>query len=78
MYNKNDIPELEKRIKSVVGSDGQATGPDGQRIIDEITGPSTGLIWNQDEHSLSLADGWIFDDNGDIVNRDTVTGLGAE
>lgn len=77
MYNRNDIPTLEKRIHAVLGSDGEAVSDAAQGIIDSITGPSTGLVYDKDERAIRLADGWIFDSSGNIVHRDSVTGPGA-
>lgn len=72
MYNKKDIPMLEEKLVSAA-----VGGEIPQDLMDSITGPGTGLLYDEDSAKLRLADGWIFDDEGNIVERDSVTGPGA-
>ena len=72
MYNKKDIARMEVELKESIG------GPNYDTLLQDYTGPGVGLIWDEDTGKLRLADGWIFDDNGDIVEKDAVTGPGAQ
>lgn len=77
MYNRKDMAELEAKLKEAIDTDGTEKRPDAQKLFSDITGPGTGLIYEYDEQKLHLADGWIFDNDGNIVKLDDVTGPGT-
>lgn len=68
------MKELEARLKEVINTDGTFKEPSADKLLDDITGPSTGMVYEYDEQRLHLAEGYMFDENGDIVRMDDVTG----
>ncbi len=74
MYRKKDMPELEAKLKEGINTDGTFKEPWAAKLLDDVTGPSTGLVYEYDEQRLHLADGYVFDDDGNIVRRDDATG----
>lgn len=81
MYNKKDIATLESKIAAAIAADGSDETPGVENLISEITGPSTGLVYTPgpggSPGSLHLAEGWIFDNEGNIVKLEDVTGPGT-
>ena len=81
MYNKKDIGLLEAKITAAIAADGSDETPGVENLISEITGPSTGLIYTPGPDgapgSLHLAEGWIFDNYGNIVRLEDVAGPGT-
>lgn len=71
MYNKKDIPELEAKIAAKIAKEGTDESSIVERFIEEIADPSTGLIYKPGENGapghLVIAEGWIFNDAGNIV-----------
>lgn len=71
MYNKNQIKELEAKIAAAIATDGSDETPGVENLINEITGPGTGLIYTPGPDgapgNLKIADGWMADANGNIV-----------
>ena len=80
MYNKNDIPNLEEKIATAIAVDGSDETPGVENLINEFTGPSTGLIYKPGDNGtpghLIVAEGWIVDNNGNIIKPDDVYGPG--
>lgn len=78
MYNKNQIKELEAKIAAAIATDGSDETPGVENLINEIAGPGTGLIYRPGPcgipGSLELAEGYIYDNDGNIVMLDDVTG----
>lgn len=78
MYNKKDIGLLEVKITATIASEGGDETPGVEKLINEITGPSTGLVYQPgpggSPGSLHLAEGWIFDNDGNIVRLEDATG----
>lgn len=81
MYNKKDIPELEAKIAAAIAAEGTDETPGVENLINEIAGPSTGLIYRPGSDgkpgNLAIAEGWIFDNSGNIVKLEDVTGPGT-
>ena len=74
MINKREIPEMEMKIKAEIAERGTAECKEVEALIDSYTGPATGLVWNEDAEKLELAEGYIFDNDGNVVLLDDVTG----
>lgn len=74
MYNKKDMKKLEEKLKQGINIDGTFKEPWASKLLDDVTGPTTGMIYEYDEQRLHLADGYVFDSDGNIVRRDSVTG----
>lgn len=66
MFNKKNISMYENEIV--------ASG-ENEEVIQKYTGPGVGLVYENGH--LVLAKGYIFTDNGDIVEKDRVTGPGV-
>lgn len=67
MFSKNDIPELEKRIREAIEREGADDTPGIEKLVCEVTGPNAGLIYKPQTGNLVLADGWKFDEAGNVV-----------
>lgn len=78
MYNKKDIPGLMTKIAISIANAGTDEAPGIEKMIARITGPNTGLIYKPGSRgtpgNLELAEGWIFDSNGNIVRLEDATG----
>lgn len=74
MINKKDIKTLETKIKLAIEEEGSKYTPGVEDVVNSVTGPSVGLVYNYDTGELSLAEGWIWDNDGYLVKRDDVTG----
>ena len=72
VLNVKDIERMEKELAEAKGTDGY------ESLRDSYEGPDTGLDYDEDTGKLKIAEGWIADENGNIVPRDEVTGPGAE
>ena len=77
-YNRRDIPKLEAEIKALIKAEGSDETPGVEALVQEYTGPSTGLIYNTETGKLELAEGYVFDANGDVALLDDITGPGVE
>ena len=77
MYNRRDIPKLEAEIKALIKAEGSDETKSVEDLVSEYTGPSTGLIYNTETGKLELAEGYVFDANGDVVLLDDITGPGV-
>lgn len=77
-YNRRDIPKLEAEIKAMIKAEGSDETPGVEELVQNYTGPATGLIYNTKTGKLELAEGWMFDVNGDIVMLDDITGPGVK
>ncbi len=77
MINRREIPAAEAKIKAKIAERGTAECKEVEALIDTYTGPAVGLVWNEDAEKLELAEGYIFDDDGNIVPLDDVTGPGT-
>ncbi len=77
MMNRNEIPAAEARIKEAIARMGTPECKEVESLIDNYTGPAVGLIWNEDAEKLELAEGYIFDNDGNVVLLDDVTGPGT-
>lgn len=81
MYNKKDIPGLMTKIAISIADAGTDETPGIEKMIARITGPNTGLIYKPGPGgtpgNLELAEGWIFDSDGNIVRLEDVTGPGT-
>ena len=75
--NRKEIPEAEVRIKEIIAKMGTPECKEVENLIDIYTGPAAGLTWNEDAEKLELAEGYIFDNDGNIVPLDDVTGPGT-
>ncbi len=75
--NRKEIPEAEVRIKEIIAKMGTSECEEVENLIDIYTGPAVGLTWNEDAGKLELAEGYIFDNDGNIVPLDDVTGPGT-
>ena len=77
MMNKNEIPGAEAKIREMIKEMGTAECREVEALIDFYTGPATGLVWEEDTEKLELAEGYIFDNDGNVVLLDDVTGPGT-
>lgn len=75
--NKKQIKEFEARIQRAIEEAGTDETPEIERMLQEVTGPGVGLIYNPETRKLRLANGWIFDNDGNVVRLDDVTGPGT-
>ena len=73
MINKREIPEMEMKIKAEIVERGTSECKEVEALIDNYTGPAVGLVWNENSEKLELAEGYIFDDDGNVVLLDDVT-----
>ena len=77
MINKREIPEMEMKIKAEIVERGTSECKEVEALIDNYTGPATGLVWIEDAKKLELTEGYIFDNDGNVVLLDDVTGPGT-
>ncbi|HIQ73306.1 MAG TPA: hypothetical protein IAA51_02685 [Candidatus Cottocaccamicrobium excrementipullorum] len=77
MMNRNEIPAAEAKIKAEIAKRGTPECKDVEALIDTYTGPATGLVWDEGAEKLELAEGYIFDNDGNVVLLDDVTGPGT-
>lgn len=75
--NRKEITEAEVRIKTIIAKMGTSECKEVENLIDIYTGPAVGLTWDEDTEKLELAEGYIFDNDGNIVLLDDVTGPGT-
>lgn len=76
MINRREIPAAEAKIKAEIAERGTSECKEVENLIDIYTGPAVGLTWDEDTEKLELAEGYIFDNDGNIVLLDDVTGPG--
>ena len=77
MMNRNEIPAAEAKIKAEIAKRGTPECKEVEALIDTYTGPATGLVWDEGAEKLELAEGYIFDTDGNVVLLDAVTGPGT-
>lgn len=77
MINKNKIPEMEAEIQALIAKRGKAECKEVEDLVAVYTGPGTGLVWVEETGKLELAEGYIFDNDGNVVRLDDVTGPGT-
>ncbi len=81
MYNKNQITEFEAKIAAAIKEDGTDESQRVEDMVAEITGPQTGLIYTPGPDgapgTLSPADGWDYDADGNLIDVDRLTGPGT-
>lgn len=77
MMNRNEIPAAEAKIKAEIAERGTSECKEVEALIDTYIGPATGLVWDEDTEKLELAEGYIFDNDGNVVLLDDVTGPGT-
>lgn len=77
MINRREIPAAEAKIKAEIAERGTAECKEVEALIDTYTGPAVGLVWIEDAKKLELAEGYIFDNDGNVVLLDDVTGPGT-
>lgn len=75
--NRKEITEAEVRIKTIIAKMGTSECKEVENLIDIYTGPAVGLTWDEDTEKLELAEGYIFDNDENIVLLDDVTGPGT-
>lgn len=77
MINRREIPEMEARIKEMIATEGTDESQKVEALVQRVTGPAAGLIYDPDTGHLNLAEGYIFDSAGNVVLLDDVTGPGT-
>ena len=72
--NTKDFHRIEKRlaqVKAEVEADEKMTEKEKdarfESVLGHYTGPMTGLVWNADTNTISIAPGFHADENGDVV-----------
>lgn len=82
MYNLKDIERLEAEIANAIKAEGSDETPGIESLVGNIASPNTGLIYKPGENGapghLVIAEGWIANNNGDIVKLEDVSGPGAQ
>ena len=70
MYNVKDLPELEAKLVEAykVRNDSDEQGEAFDELIQKITGPSTGLSFNDETLKLEIEESFLPDVNGNILN----------
>lgn len=76
-YNKRNIPKFEAEIKALIEQEGSDETARVEALVQKYTGPGVGLVYDPETGKLNLAEGWVFDKNGDIVRLDDITGPGV-
>lgn len=76
-YNRRDIPKLEAEIKALIKAEGSDETKAVEDLVAEYVSPNTGLIYNTKTGKLKLAEGYVFDANGDIVLLDNIANPGT-
>ena len=77
MINRREIPDLEARSKEMIATEGTDESQKVEALVQRVTGPAAGLIYDPDTGHLNLAEGYIFDNAGNVVILDDVTGPGT-
>lgn len=77
MINRKEISEMEARIKEMIAAEGTDESQKVEELVQQVTGPAAGLIYDPDTGCLNLAEGYIFDNAGNVVLLDDVTGPGT-
>ena len=77
IINKREIPEMEKKIKELIIAEGSDETRKVEELVQRITGPAAGLIYDPNAGRLKLAEGYIFDNDGNLVLLDNVNNPGA-
>lgn len=72
--NVKDFHRIEKRlaqVKAEVEADEKMTQKEKdarfESVLGHYTGPMTGLVWDADTNTISIAPGFHADENGDVV-----------
>lgn len=72
--NIHDFKRIEKRLTQVraeVEADEKMTQAEKDAkfasVLGHYTGPMTGLVWDADTNTISIAPGFHADENGDVV-----------
>ena len=72
--NTNDFHRIEKRlaqVKAELVADEKLTEKEKDAKFESVlwhyTGPMTGLVWDADTNTISIAPGFHADENGDVV-----------
>ena len=76
-YHRTEIPKLEAEIKAMIAAEKDDESPNVVELVQNITGPNAGLIYDPESGKLELAEGYIFDNDGNVVLLDDVTGPGT-
>ena len=76
-YHRTEIPKLEAEIKAMIAAGKDDESPNVVELVQNITGPNAGLIYDPKSGKLDLAEGWIYDNDGYVVPLDDVTGPGT-
>ena len=77
IINKREIPEMEKKIKELIIAEGSDETRKVEELVQRITGPAAGLIYDPNTGRLKLAEGYILDNGGNLVLLDNVNNPGA-
>ena len=72
VINVKEIEKMEAELSAAKGTDCY------EKLRDKYEGPGVGLDYDEDTGKLRIAEGWIADENGNIVPRDEVTGPGVD
>lgn len=72
--NVKDFHRIEKRltqVKAEVEADEKMTQKEKdarfESVLGHYTGPMTGLVWDADTNTISIAPGFHANENGDVV-----------
>lgn len=76
-YNKRQIPKLEEKIRELIKKEGSDETKKVEEVVQYVTGPNAGLIYDPETGSLRLAEGWVYDEEENIVPVDEVIGPGV-
>lgn len=70
MYNVKDLPRLEAKINEAFAhaNDDQEAAAHFDAVLQQITGPATGLSWDDVTHKLNIVSSWAPDTDGNILN----------
>lgn len=76
MFNVKDLPELEAKLVEAykVRNDSEEQSEAFEELIQKITGPNTGLSFNDETLKLEIEESFMQDVDGNILHRDKHTG----
>ena len=77
MIDRKEIAEMEVKIKEMIAAEGTDESQKVEELVQQVTGPAAGLIYDPETGHLNLAEGYIFDNTGNVVLLDDVTGPGT-